>query len=290
MGQHTFHYNMGSYSRRRRKRSPSSEDDNAFLAAERSVAADYDNRDENNNNNNNNSSRGEGSSGRYNGLTAAKRLRMEREEAMQRMASEGVDGKGDYRDSNRQATSSDVCDENVKDKNKEVKEEGGNGENVAEDEDKAVKSLLEEVSILKDRHPTNELSSSTEKRDIEEQRILKEASQVQTNALQARSELAKGLIYTESMKTSWPGPPRYIIKQGKDYCRRIREKWHILTEGEDVDSIPPLRNFAEMKFPHSIVRHLESKNIRRPTPIQMQGLPVALSGRDMIGIAFTGRN
>merc|ERR1719444_496763 len=90
------------------------------------------------------------------------------------------------------------------------------------------------------------------------------------------------------MKTSWPGPPRYIIKQGKDYCRRIREKWHILTEGEDVDSIPPLRNFAEMKFPHSIVRHLESKNIRRPTPIQMQGLPVALSGRDMIGIAFTG--
>jgi ATP-dependent RNA helicase DDX41 len=35
-------------------------------------------------------------------------------------------------------------------------------------------------------------------------------------------------------------------------------------------------------------RQLESKGIKKPTPIQMQGLPVALSGRDMIGIAFTG--
>ena len=26
----------------------------------------------------------------------------------------------------------------------------------------------------------------------------------------------------------------------------------------------------------------------RPTPIQAQGIPVALSGRDMIGISFTG--
>ena len=31
-----------------------------------------------------------------------------------------------------------------------------------------------------------------------------------------------------------------------------------------------------------------TKNIERPTPIQVQGLPVALAGRDMIGIAFTG--
>jgi ATP-dependent helicase YprA (DUF1998 family) len=35
-------------------------------------------------------------------------------------------------------------------------------------------------------------------------------------------------------------------------------------------------------------RQLEAKGIKKPTPIQMQGLPVALSGRDMIGIAFTG--
>lgn len=66
----------------------------------------------------------------------------------------------------------------------------------------------------------------------------------------------------------------------------IRDKFHIICEG---DHIPPaIPNLKEMRFPKAILRHLERKNIRKPTPIQMQGLPVALSGRDMIGIAFTG--
>ena len=50
---------------------------------------------------------------------------------------------------------------------------------------------------------------------------------------------------------------------------------------------PPLNN-QEMKMPAAVLRVLESKGIKKPTPIQIQGLPVALSGRDMIGIAFTG--
>ena len=33
---------------------------------------------------------------------------------------------------------------------------------------------------------------------------------------------------------------------------------------------------------------LAAMGIERPTPIQVQGLPVALSGRDMVGIACTG--
>ena len=37
-----------------------------------------------------------------------------------------------------------------------------------------------------------------------------------------------------------------------------------------------------------VLRQLAAKKISRPTPIQMQGLPVILSGRDMIGVAFTG--
>ena len=38
--------------------------------------------------------------------------------------------------------------------------------------------------------------------------------------------------------------------------------------------------------PHAVV--LDKRGIKKPTPIQMQGLPVILSGRDIIGIAFTG--
>ena len=47
-------------------------------------------------------------------------------------------------------------------------------------------------------------------------------------------------------------------------------------------------NFADMKFPPAVLAWLDGKGIKRPTPIQLQGLPVILSGRDMVGVAFTG--
>ncbi|KAH7298383.1 hypothetical protein KP509_25G040400 [Ceratopteris richardii] len=69
-------------------------------------------------------------------------------------------------------------------------------------------------------------------------------------------------------------------------CDEIRKQWHILVEGENIP--PPCKNFKDMRFPDAILQKLKDKGITRPTPIQVQGLPVILSGRDMIGIAFTG--
>eukprot|EP01126_Amoeba_proteus_P050309 TRINITY_DN5932_c0_g2_i7.p1 TRINITY_DN5932_c0_g2~~TRINITY_DN5932_c0_g2_i7.p1 ORF type:complete len:432 (-),score=97.73 TRINITY_DN5932_c0_g2_i7:237-1532(-) len=43
-----------------------------------------------------------------------------------------------------------------------------------------------------------------------------------------------------------------------------------------------------MKLPPAILRYLKFKGIKQPTPIQAQGLPCVLMGRDMIGIANTG--
>jgi len=43
-----------------------------------------------------------------------------------------------------------------------------------------------------------------------------------------------------------------------------------------------------MKFPKAILKSLREKDIICPTVIRMQGIPVVLSGRDMIGIASTG--
>eukprot|EP00058_Branchiostoma_floridae_P022512 XP_002608002.1 hypothetical protein BRAFLDRAFT_74954 [Branchiostoma floridae] len=43
-----------------------------------------------------------------------------------------------------------------------------------------------------------------------------------------------------------------------------------------------------MKFPRGVIHALKKRGIHHPTPIQIQGLPAILSGRDMIGIAFTG--
>ena len=43
-----------------------------------------------------------------------------------------------------------------------------------------------------------------------------------------------------------------------------------------------------MRLPEVVLKALEAKGIQRPTPIQVQGIPTILSGRDVIGIAFTG--
>ncbi|KAL5513318.1 hypothetical protein ACEPAH_3717 [Sanghuangporus vaninii] len=98
-------------------------------------------------------------------------------------------------------------------------------------------------------------------------------------------ELAKGIQYTEPLKTSWR-PPRFIRERPNETHQKIREQYHILVDGEDVP--PPIPSFTDMKIPEILVKHLKSKGIVSPTPIQIQGLPVALSGRDMIGVAFTG--
>lgn len=98
-------------------------------------------------------------------------------------------------------------------------------------------------------------------------------------------ELAKGVEYTQAIDTGWK-PPARIRAMTADEADDVRRKWHIVVEGDDLP--PPIRSFRDMKFPAPILAALTAKGISKPTPIQIQGLPVVLSGRDMIGIAFTG--
>jgi ATP-dependent RNA helicase DDX41 len=238
-------------------------------------------------------------------MSAAKRARMEREAALMEASGLGPseagveDGPSSNTSSDRVreakarkalaslgsggAKKSDNTDDDVKrsgDTDTDNEERGG-GAN-----DEAVTTLLEQAEALKQkREALSESERASLARKEEEDRILREASQVQTNALQAASELAKGVAYRESLPTSWTCP-RKILAEGEESWKKIRDKWHILVEGDDIP--PPIRMFADMKFPQPILDDLASRNIKRPTPIQMQGLPVALAGRDMVGIAFTG--
>ncbi|CAJ0944464.1 unnamed protein product [Ranitomeya imitator] len=98
-------------------------------------------------------------------------------------------------------------------------------------------------------------------------------------------EMAKGITYDDPIKTSWRAP-RNILGMSQARHERVRRKYHILVEGDGIP--PPIKSFKEMKFPAAILRGLKKKGILHPTPIQIQGIPTILSGRDMIGIAFTG--
>jgi ATP-dependent RNA helicase DDX5/DBP2 len=50
----------------------------------------------------------------------------------------------------------------------------------------------------------------------------------------------------------------------------------------------PVSLFAQMQLPETIAQVIEGLGFTAPTPIQMQGIPVALSGMDLIGLAETG--
>ncbi|XP_052228964.1 probable ATP-dependent RNA helicase DDX41 isoform X1 [Dreissena polymorpha] len=143
-------------------------------------------------------------------------------------------------------------------------------------------SLLDQHSDLK-RKAEARKETAREKILKEEEKILE--SVAEKKALMAVSELAKGIEYTDPIKTGWRAPG-YILKKSEHEHEKVRKKYHILVEGEDKPA--PLTAFREMKFPKPILHGLKKKGIQHPTPIQIQGIPAVLSGRDMIGIAFTG--
>jgi ATP-dependent RNA helicase DDX41 len=144
----------------------------------------------------------------------------------------------------------------------------------------------EKTSLLSRAAGLKAMASSitpAEKLAQEEAEILKSIND--KKALMSVQELSKDVAYTHSIVTGWKAPAhiRVLTEEEQD---DVRNKWHIIVEGVDVP--PPIKTFREMKFQRPIIDELTRKGIARPTPIQIQGLPVILSGRDIIGIAFTG--
>ncbi|CAI4226641.1 unnamed protein product [Auanema sp. JU1783] len=141
------------------------------------------------------------------------------------------------------------------------------------------KSLLERHAEQKEH--ANDVDPM-EKQRKEEEDIL---NNVTSTALMAVSEIAKGVQYKSSFRTGWK-PPTHIRQQTEHDHDQFRKRRGISVEGENIP--PPIGSFLEMRFPRAIVSALKGKNIKTPTAIQVQGIPVGLSGRDMIGIASTG--
>ncbi|KAL3628211.1 DEAD-box ATP-dependent RNA helicase 35 [Castilleja foliolosa] len=141
-------------------------------------------------------------------------------------------------------------------------------------------SLLVKASQLKKDQPE---ITQTEQIILQEKEMMENLSDRKT--LMSVRELAKGITYSDPLITGWK-PPLPIRKMSRKSYDAIRKQWHIIVNGDDIP--PPIKNFKDMRFPDPILKLLKTKGIVQPTPIQVQGMPVILSGRDMIGIAFTG--
>ena len=66
----------------------------------------------------------------------------------------------------------------------------------------------------------------------------------------------------------------------------FRRKYEMTLHGTNIPR--PVYSFEEANFPDYLLAELKKAGFTVPTAIQMQGWPMALSGRDMIGIAKTG--
>ena len=80
-----------------------------------------------------------------------------------------------------------------------------------------------------------------------------------------------------------------VCNRSEEECEYIRSSHNIsIINGENVPKV--IISFEEACFPEYLVRSLYRQfgPSAKPTPIQMQGWPVAMSGCDLVGIAQTG--
>jgi len=154
----------------------------------------------------------------------------------------------------------------------------------AEEDDQEL-SLVELARREVNRRGGGALKSEAEKNAEAEAQLLKQILLAKQSSLRSASEHASGVRYTESLTTDWR-PPRHYRDVPAEKVERSRGKRGIAVEGDDC--MPPHARFEDMKLPAPILAALDAKGIETPTPIQSQGLPIALTGRDMVGIAFTG--
>uniref|UniRef100_A0A8C6S7N6 RNA helicase n=1 Tax=Neogobius melanostomus TaxID=47308 RepID=A0A8C6S7N6_9GOBI len=78
----------------------------------------------------------------------------------------------------------------------------------------------------------------------------------------------------------------FISGLTEEQVKRIQLELGISTKGQDV--MRPVVEFEHCHFPVTLAANLKKAGYEIPTPIQMQMVPVGLSGRDVIATADTG--
>ncbi|KAI7833265.1 P-loop containing nucleoside triphosphate hydrolase protein [Kickxella alabastrina] len=213
---------------------------------------------------------------------SARQRRMERLERIQQTVHGASGATQGQRDGHSSAADSDSdMEESAEPANDNEAESTKSTHSVFPDRSKNL-SLVDQIASLRKNHQLAERSAEERLRD-EETALLAAISR--RRQLASAAELAQGVVYTQPMRTSWRPLPRHRAMPPEEITAR-RHMWGIAIDGEDVP--PPVLTFRSMRLPEPLLAYLGARGISTPSPIQMQGLPVALAGRDMIGIASTG--
>uniref|UniRef100_A0A8C9U813 RNA helicase n=1 Tax=Scleropages formosus TaxID=113540 RepID=A0A8C9U813_SCLFO len=77
-----------------------------------------------------------------------------------------------------------------------------------------------------------------------------------------------------------------VTRRSTQEVEQYRRSKEVTVKGRDCPN--PIMKFHEATFPNYVMDVITKQNFTEPTPIQAQGWPLALSGKDMVGIAQTG--
>lgn len=80
-------------------------------------------------------------------------------------------------------------------------------------------------------------------------------------------------------------PHPNVVNRSPYEVSQYRDSKQITIEG---DAPNPIQNFEEGNFPEYVVASISKQGYDSPTAIQAQGWPIAMSGKNMVGIAQTG--
>ncbi|XP_063702837.1 uncharacterized protein LOC134832661 isoform X2 [Culicoides brevitarsis] len=89
-----------------------------------------------------------------------------------------------------------------------------------------------------------------------------------------------------SFQKNFFNPPEIVLRRPHADIQNFLNKHEITTSGRDCPN--PTFHFEENGFPSFILDEFRKQGFAQPTPIQSMAWPIALSGRDMVGIAQTG--
>ena len=78
-----------------------------------------------------------------------------------------------------------------------------------------------------------------------------------------------------------------VTARSEEEIAKFRRDNQITVFGRDVPR--PVQNFSEAGYPDYVMSEIKKVGFEKPTPIQCQGWPMALSGRDLVGVSQTGK-
>ncbi|XP_026486898.1 ATP-dependent RNA helicase p62 [Vanessa tameamea] len=81
-------------------------------------------------------------------------------------------------------------------------------------------------------------------------------------------------------------PPPSVLNRSPYEVEEYRNEHEVTVSGAEVPN--PIQHFEEGNFPDYVMSSIKGMGYKDPTPIQAQGWPIAMSGKNLVGIAQTG--